>query len=315
MAETFVRLQENSEGEDLLGRDKNMKKQALFGIIGAAITLSACSISSVITPITPTPIDQVGTVVAATMQAYTALPGTQPSTSGNNIPPIGFQRVSIAVPTGLASGAHSETVPAVAEGASGPWEVAPEHVKFTLPGYQLQNKFHEPGIYVYPATEYAQVNSGVAEQIDRLKKILAGGALLKETLPNVPFFNAAPLLAANIKLISFQTGNGIRELTQYDQYAAPINNHELFYHFEGLTSDGKYYVIAVLPITAPILAEDEKAESPIPSGGVPIPTDTGPNDVYYISVTQKLNAVAQDNYTPSLNALDALIQSILVTTS
>jgi hypothetical protein len=296
-------------------KEINMKKQALFGILGAAITISACSISSVITPITPTPVDQVGTVVAATIQAYTALPGTQPTTSGNNIPPISLHRVSIAVPTGLASSANSETVPAVREGAGGPWEVAPEHVKFTLPGYQLQNKFHEPGIYVYPVTEYAQENSSAAEQIDRLKKILAGGALLKETLPNVPFFNAAPLMAANIKLIGFQGGSGIRELTQYDQYLAPINNHELFYHFQGLTSDGKYYVIAILPINAPILPEDEKPESPVPSGGIPIPTDTGPNDVYYIAVTQKLNALAPDNYTPSLDALDALIQSLLVTTS
>jgi hypothetical protein len=131
----------------------------------------------------------------------------------------------------------------------------------------------------------------------------------------VPFFNAAPLIAANIQLITFQSGSGVRTLTQYSQYAAPINNRELFYHFEGLTTDGKYYIVAILPITAPILAEDEKPDASIPADGVPIPTDVGPNDVYYASVTEKLIALSPDQFTPSLNALDELIQSILVTNS
>lgn len=138
---------------------------------------------------------------------------------------------------------------------------------------------------------------------------------MKETLPNVPFFNAGSLIAANIKLISFQSGNGVRALTQYAQYSAPINNRELFYHFQGLTSDNKYYVIAILPITAPMLPEDEKPEAAVPPDGVPLPTDIGPNEVYYFSVTEKLNALAPDSYTPSLDALDLLIQSILVTNS
>jgi hypothetical protein len=137
---------------------------------------------------------------------------------------------------------------------------------------------------------------------------------LKETLPNVPFFNAGHLIAADIQRLNFQNGGGMRELTQYDQYPAPINNHELFYHYEGLTNDGKYYVIAILPLTAPILAEDEKPESSVPNGGVALPPNTGPTDVYYFSVTEKLNSLAPGSFTPPLNTLDALIQSILVKT-
>jgi len=103
-------------------------------------------------------------------------------------------------------------------------------------------------------------------------------------------------------------------LTQYDQYPAPINNHELFYHFEGLTSDNQYYIIAVLPVTAPMLAEDEKPESPVPAGGIPIQTGVGTNNTYYFLVTEKLNSQAPDTFTPSITMLDALIQSILVKT-
>jgi len=291
------------------------KKLALLGIFGVVMTTFACTLGTD-TPTAQSPVDEVGTIVAATMQALTALPSenvpTQSSTETNGTP-VSFKNVSFVIPNGVASGANTDTMTAVDTNSGAPWEIAPTHLRFTLTGYQLQNKFHEPRIYVYPANEYAQANSFASEQIARLQRALAGSPLLEETLPMIPFFNAAPLIAANIKLTSFQNGNGVRELTQYAQYAAPINNHELFYQFQGLTSDNKYYVIAILPITAPILAEDEKPEAAVPKEGVPIPTDIGPNNVYYISVTEKLNSLSPDSYTPSLTSLDALIQSILVT--
>ncbi len=87
-----------------------------------------------------------------------------------------------------------------------------------------------------------------------------------------------------------------------------------FITLKGLTSDNQYYIIAVLPVTAPMLAEDEKPESPVPAGGVPIPDGLGPNNTYYFLVTEKLNSQAPDAFTPSITLLDALIQSILVKT-
>ena len=262
-----------------------------------------------------------GTVVAATMQAYTASPieslstpavTPQAATQPGGIP-ISYEGVSFIIPNAVASGANTEKMTAVESNSGAPWDIAPTHLRFTLTGYQLQAKFHEPRVFVYPADEYAQINPTASEQIDRLKKILAGGTILQETLPTVPFFNAASQIAANIKLISFQNGRGVRSLTQYAQYAAPINNHEIFYHFQGLSGDGKYYIVAILPITAPVLAEDEKPEATVPQGGIPIPGDVGPNDVYYFSVTEKLNSLDPDSYTPSLNTLDMLIQSLSLT--
>jgi hypothetical protein len=291
-----------------------MNKQMLFGIFEVVFITSACSLSTGI-PATQTQVDQVGTIVATTMQAFTAAPSQSVSTPIPNQTdgiPISYENVSFVVPNGMASRANTETMTSVDTNSGAPWEIAPTHLRFTLTGYQLQGKFFEPQIYVYPADEYAQVNSVASEQIERLKRALAGSPLLKETLPNVPFFNAEHIIAANIQLLKFQSGSGVRELTQYDQYPAPINNHELFYHFEGLTSDGKYYIIAILPITAPILAEDEKPESSVPTGGIPVPPNTGPTDVYYFSVTEKLNSLTPDSFTPPLSALESLIQSILV---
>lgn len=296
-----------------------MKKRNLFVILGAVIGVWGCSFSvgTIQTP-TQSPEDQVGTIVAATMQAYTASPveGTlaaSPAATQAQGAPISFEGVSFVVANGAASGVTPEKMTAVETNTGGPWEIAPTHLRFTLTGYTLQGRFHEPGIFVYPTDAYAASNANAAEQIGRLTKILAGEALLEETLPRIPFFNAGPLIAAQISLIPFQNGSGVRVLTQYDQYLAPINNHELFYHFQGLTSDGKSYIIAILPVTAPVLAEDEKPEAAVPEGGVPIPTDVGPNQVYYFSVTEKLNSLSPEAFTPPLEVLDALIRSILVT--
>jgi hypothetical protein len=299
-----------------------MKKRTLFVIFGVVLSTWGCSFSAgtIGTP-TPTLSDEVGTMVAATLQAFTASPSesistqrsTEPATQGGGTP-VSFEGVSFVIPNEVAGGANTEKMTALESNTDAPWDIAPTHLRFTLTDYKLQGKFHEPRIFVYPAGEYAQKNQNAAEQIDRLRKVLTGAPPMHETLPTIPFFNAAPLLSAQIKIIPFEGGGGgIRWLTQYAQYAAPVNNRELFYHFQGLSSDANYYIVAILPITAPILPEDEKPEATVPEGGIPIPKDIGPSQVYYFSVTEKLNSLSPDAYTPSLNTLDALLQSMTVT--
>jgi hypothetical protein len=298
-----------------------MKKRTLFVILGMVMGTWGCSFSAGPIP-TPTPgqVDEVGTVVAATLQAFTPSATesistqvvTSPTATQEGEIPISSEGVSFVIPGSVADGANPEKMTAVESNSGAPWDIAPTHLRITLTGYPLQGKFQEPRIYVYPAEDYAASNPQAAEQIERLKRILTGATPMQETLPLVPFFNAAQLFAAQIKIIPFQNGSGVRLLTQYDQYAAPINNHELFYHFQGLSSDGKYYMIAILPINAPMLPEDEKPNATVPEGGIPIPADVGPNEVYYFSVSEKLNSLSPDAFTPPLAALDVLIQSILL---
>src|SRR5512147_1772543 len=147
----------------------NMKKQTLHAIFGVIIVTLACTLETG-TPAAPTQAqdDQVSTVVAATIQALVsqtpgAAPGevlpseaapTQAQVQASGIP-VSLEYASFVIPTGLATGATPESVPAVGEENGGPWEVAPAHLKFTLTGYPLQNKFHTPIIYVFPADQYA----------------------------------------------------------------------------------------------------------------------------------------------------------------
>jgi hypothetical protein len=260
-------------------------------------------------------------VMASCNLPTSATPGPQfetPDVTAVSTIPTGgvviLNNVSMTLPLGVAKDALTEMVSANTDTNNSPWwEIAPAHLKFVLTGYQLEDKFLEPTITVYPADEYAKLDTIATKQIDNLKAILAGGPLTKQAMPLVPYFNAGPAFASHMQVINFKNGRGVRMITQYDQYPAPVNNHELFYHFQGLTDDGKYYIVAVLPVTSSILAEDEKPESPVPSGGVPLPAGGGPDQPYYDSVTKALDAMYEDSFNPSLFQLDALIQSITVT--
>jgi len=269
-------------------------KQKLLTLCVLILLIISCNIPSAVTPAAPT-------------ETPIVLP-TSTTRAGNT---VALNNVSFSIPLGVANSAESEVVP-VSGPDSGPWSVAPAHLRFQLTGYQLQGKFFEPQIFVYPTDQYAQMYPAAADQIQRLKKLLAGSALSKDTAPMVPFFNAAQVFASQMQILEFKNGRGVRLLTQYDQYPAIINNREMFYHFQGLTNDGKYYIIAVLPVTSSILPADEKPESPVPAGGVSVPSGTIPDPAYYEAVTKALDAMYPDSFNPSLFQLDALIQSIMV---
>ncbi len=248
-----------------------------------------------------------------TPEIFISLTQAMPATA---MPPgeIFVSPLRMSLPRAIASGALGEQVPP-ASGQDLPyWELTPGHIVITLEGYALQDKFHQPRIYVYPASAYAEMVPGAFESIRRVNNILyAAGAPSFDELPSVPFFNAAQVFASNIQTVSFQNGGGVRFVTEYAQSFATVNNMDLFYHFEGVTRDGDYYIVAILPVTAPVLAETSETGAAIPVGGIAFPDINDPNadfKGYYDAVTNLLNSTSPEAFHPTLSQLDALIQSI-----
>lgn len=302
-----------------------MKKIILFLPIIIFVT-SACDLAvTVAAPTEPATIPT--NTVVPTLDDPTQIPATStsvPSTVAPTSQPPSVDNVMVTygplgfvLPSGIASGFAGDQFQRTEGDNVAPWEVTPGHTRITLDGYFLQGKFHQPQIFVYPASEYALMYPVAFESIHRLNNILYSpdAPNLSEPLPGVPFFNAAQIFASNVQAISFQGGSGVRFVTQYAQNTAPVNNHELFYHFQGLSRNGAYYIIAIFPVTAPVLAESSDSGAVLPAGGIPytdiINTDVGIQG-YYVSVTDLLNATSPDAFTPSLNQLDALIQSMLI---
>lgn len=310
----------------------------VFLIITLFIVVSlACDLSVSVAPSTspaplPTstmvPVSGTPTLILSTLApnaTATEIPASAtliPTTLAANTTPaagtaVTFWPLSLVLPPGVAGGASGSQI-SRADGQDLPyWELTPGHTEIKLDGYLLQGKFHEPKIYVYPALGYAQLFPGAFESMHRLRNVMnEPGAVNADQLPAVPFFNAAQVFASNIQAISFLNGDGVRFLTEYAQYAAPVNNHELIYHFQGFTDDGEYYVVAILPITVPILAETSDAGAPLPAEGIPYPFMADPNadmQSYYASVTDLLNSTPPEAFAPTINQLDSLIQSIRIT--
>lgn len=265
----------------------------------------------------------VATIVASTMQALTPLApeatATAPATQAQGVP-VSYQNVSLILPMGLAADAAPLSMPATTEDNGGPWGVGPAHVEFRLDKYNVPAKtFGVSQIDIYPAQEYSNQNAGANISLQRLKGILGNpsATLNNETLPQVPSFNAASMFASQIQRIQFANGSGVRTLTQYGQAVGPVTNNGMFYHFQGLTSDGKYYIIAVLPVQAGFLESGDNPPASLPAGGIPFPGyqnvgDAKVYDAYYAAVADKLNATPADQFTPSLTVLDALVQSFKV---
>ena len=279
-----------------------------LSILALLTALLACSLPNA--PVTATP-------TAADLPEASATSPTADEPTATSAPDgsnVAFSGVSFTLPTALGVIGTAETVPAISIENSPGWDAGPAYTKFTLKNYPLQGTLIQPEIRVYPAKEYETISNGAAESLKRLRALTSGAGMGVDnnTLPFVPYFNATQTFEAQAMPINFQSGTGYRTITQYDQAFIPVNNHEMIYHFQGLTSDGAYYIIATLPLNSPILAADGNPASAIPAGGVPF----NQNDpmAYFDTVAQTLNDAAPESFSPSLTTLDALIGSIKVTT-
>lgn len=270
---------------------------------------------------------------AANLPPNTLIPATQDPSLAMDVPTttipteetpsntgtaVTYGALNLVVPPGVASGASGLEYPPIDSEDAAWWQKTPGHVQINLGDYYvLQGKFHQPQIYLYPAQAYAELVPSAFESLHRLNNILGSTSVPanSDTLPAVPFFNAQEVFASNIQAISFQNGAGLRFLTEYAQYNAPVNNQELFYQFQGLSSDGTFYIIAIFPITVPILAETSDPAAALPAGGIAYPDINDPAadwQGYYTAITDLLNATSPDTFTPSIDQLDLLIKSIQI---
>lgn len=299
-----------------------MKKlPVLMGII---LFITACTSN---TP-QPNPLsdaDKVATIVAGTLAAYqpTEVPSTPLITEVPVIPTqtpfpgiqVSYDKISLVIPPTMASGISGNIVPRI-EANDSPWGEVPEHIRIDLDNYFLQGMQSQPTINVYPADEYAALQDAIADNITKLNSVIENPnqQLADELLPRYPV-NAAQLFASNRKVVHFKNGQGIRYVTQFAQYPAPINNHDVFYYFSALTDNKQYYIIVVLPINTNQLPENVQLADSQPAGGLYSPpgfTNTNENDwrEYHNNIANLLDNTQADAFIPNLDLLDTLISSI-----
>ncbi|HEY9076163.1 MAG TPA: hypothetical protein VIO61_06445 [Anaerolineaceae bacterium] len=267
--------------------------------------------SNTLTPVTPTKPQPMDTPMPTLTQSPVPLP-TAPGTVTT------YRQLTVTIPQSIAKGASSRDFQRLDNPNAAWWQKTPGHLQVSLADYYiLKGKTHQPAIYIYPASEYGLMVPAAFESIHRLNNYLyaPNNVPALNQLPNVPFINAKLLFAAHIQQVSFQNGSGVRFLAEYGQSPISANNTDLFYNYIGITRDGAWYVVAIFPVTSPVLAETPDAGAPLPTRGIPYPFAANPKanmDAYYIAITDLLNVQLPASFSPSLADLDILIQSIRI---
>ncbi len=225
---------------------------------------------------------------------------TQPVPAQPAAKTVNFNGVRFAYAPALAQSVETTVVPSKAHASDGPyWDANPQFTQIKFGGYILPKTFHEPRLEVYPTGDFRDLAAPAGDEIDALQKYLESQTLSAGgRMPFLPLFNAAQGFHASVKNVDFKNGSGVRYLTQYDQGPMPINNHELFYTYQGLTRDGAYYVSVILPVSNSILPADEK--DPV----------EGDYIAYRTATVNQLEAQPESSFSPDLTSLDALIESL-----
>jgi hypothetical protein len=263
-------------------------------ILTLTLLLSACNLPG--NPTTPLP---TATLAAPTpISVPTSAPA--PTSAGSAETPLPAVRVDVS---SVAQSITSQTVEAVPSSTDRPWwETMPQHMILSLQGYPIAEHLLQPQIFVYPLADLA-MNEAAGNTAQSLQ-VLLQERQTEQVLPFLPLINAAQVLHTQVKYLDFKNGQGVRFLTQYDQGPLPVNNHELIYTYQGLTSDGKYYLAAVLPVNRPGLPADENVTGDLPADFI----EDFP--AYLAETVAMLDQQPPSAYTPDLSLLDAMIQSI-----
>lgn len=285
-----------------------MKKIIIFLLlILALLFISGCDIQiNLSNPATQQPNQQTEPPIQATEPPVQVTePPAQPAVQTN----VTCNLLSFYLDPALGSSYSCQTIAESNSSEMPSFGIYPEYTEISISGYPLSGKFFEPHIDVFPVSRFNELLPDVVPaRVAALQAFISSGIPAAGELPLLPVFNAAQTFSSQVAVIPFQNGQGVRFLTLYAQYFAPINNTDLFYTFQGLTADGQYWISAVLPINNAILPADSMT---LPSGQT---MDTFSNNYsnYIGDITAQLNAQSADSFIPTITMLDALINSITI---
>lgn len=232
-------------------------------------------------------------------------------------------RVRFAYAPGLFEAAHGSERPAAPFVADEvPDGVGPAHVEILFDTFAgaAPRASVTAAIDIYPVEDFDDPEFGTREQNLPLKELTllrerlaapAGrGAALETSVATAGFMpylpvvaDAGQVVAARLLTLRGPGVLGLRYLTAYSQESAPLVDGQLFYTFQGLTSDQQHYVAASFPLRSGFLPERLPDHFDLAAFEREIAT-------YQRETAATLEARPDSQFTPALDLLDALVQSI-----
>jgi hypothetical protein len=177
---------------------------------------------------------------------------------------------------------------------------APEHLQFAFGNDHLSGavRYRERQLLLYPINAYRELFGSTSREQDKfdkkiklLQQLIANSSeSFTEVIPVLPPIEGMQVFWSQIRYLVFAEGAGVRFVTRYAMEASPTTNENIFYTFQGLTTDGRYYIAVFYPITAKDL----------------------PETAVILTTTNFLNRLASAGFTPDLAKLDDMIKSLRV---
>lgn len=171
-------------------------------------------------------------------------------------------------------------------------------------------------VQVYPVAQLSQTYVEGANAITTLQSLLAGDrAILPAT--GLPFWPleyytqvagaplasyGEPALTVHDQYLDFQTGHGVRYITFMENHVTRTSRMDrLIYTYQGLTSDGHYYISVIIPL----FVKDDAIRTELNSLATQNPPD-------YAGMTEKLAGMTPDQFQLSLTGCDNMITTLSV---
>jgi hypothetical protein len=200
--------------------------------------------------------------------------------------------------------------------------VAPEHVLFE---FEFGREYSKAQIAVYPLSEFPNAYSVspdmvayIKKDIERLRRVLKDPSYrLNGDIPHLPYADVSRFFSVRVRDLDFQNGDGIIFVTHWSHGADLVSNRNLLYRFEGITSDGRYYVTAETPVSVAFLPDDPTDEF---EGYAYKNLFEGLNSKeamarikkYRESITTRLEKLNSNDFGPALEKFEAIISSLRV---
>lgn len=168
-------------------------------------------------------------------------------------------------------------------------------------------------ISVYPVEAYQALweeagDPFITETLAQLRVLLEEQpANPAPPLPFLPPLPASNDFAAQVRYLELADGGvGVRFIGRFVQDVAPIENYQLRYLFQGLSADGAFLIVADLPVTTSALPVE-----PQPLSGEEYDQFVAVYTTYLAEMTTLFNGLTSTDFTPNLDVLDAVLQSVM----
>lgn len=233
---------------------------------------------------------------------------------------LAYDGFSFSYPDAIGPNVHITRVDMTGQQVQGPIPIAPPHTEIMLLDSDAPP---EAGPYMLPPATirvYRIAEATPPEYQYSMEQIAALQALLAQRpelaaymdpalpagsmpLPYLPLINAAQVTRARAKYVDLGTLSGVSYLTTFAQGPSPYTSESFRYTFQGISSDGQYYVAVEVPVQTDIFPP-----------GVPQDFDF---DAWMARLTEyntesitALNTSDPGAFTPSLNMVEQMIMSM-----